>query len=183
MAFLSVSPSSLYTLHVQTPSLAHPYSPHKQAHFIKQSQEALHMLTKPAQHIITSQHITAQHRELQVTGGALPAHTTHNSLLLTLENITECSVGRGCKRFGVLALMLQPTAPTRHVNYHETTAALCTYVAGVQVDLSSHSGLYRIVQTYVLCTPVCVHMVHEPQLLYSQYHKYIYICTYGTYTY
>ena len=73
----------------------------------------------------------------------------------------------------MLALMLQPMATLRHVNYHETTAALCTYVAGVQVDLSSHSGLYRIVQTYVLCTPVCVHMVHEPQLLYSQHHKYI----------
>ena len=73
----------------------------------------------------TAQHSTAQDGKLQATGGALPAHTTHNSLLLALENITEYSVGRGCKRFGVLALMLQPTAPTRHVNYHETVA-LCT---------------------------------------------------------
>ena len=83
------------------------------------------MLTKPTQHI-TSHHITAQDGELQLTGNrALPTHTTHNSLLLTFENITEYSVGRGCKRFGVLALMLQPMATLRHVNYHETTA-LCT---------------------------------------------------------
>ena len=59
----------------------------------------------------------------------------------------------------MLALMLQPMATLRHVNYHETTAALCTYVAGVQVDLSSHSGLYRIVQTYerTLHTSLCAH--------------------------
>ena len=121
----------LCTHSMQTPSLVHPHSPHKQAHLIKQSQKALHMLTKPTQHStshhITSQHSTAQDGELQLTGNrVLPAHTTHNSLLLTLENITEYSVGRGCKRFGVLALMLQPMATLRHVNYHETTAALCT---------------------------------------------------------
>ena len=137
---------------METPSLAHPHSPHKQAHLIKQSQEALHILTKPTYHItshritaqdITSHHSTAQditshHRQLQVTG-VLPAHTTHNSLLLTLENVTEYSVGRGCKRFGVLALMLQPVAPPRHVNYHETTAlsTVHMYTAGVQMDLST----------------------------------------------
>ena len=90
------------------------------------------MLAKPAQHG-TAQRVAANRREL-----CLHTLHAHNSLLLTLENVTECSVG-GIPEVGVLTLMLQATPLPGHVHHHEAIA-----VCSGRVDL-----LY--------CTSVCTY--------------------------